>query len=745
MSEKNGNVELYYYQRVKKILHNERVHNMNKNITVKIISAAMAAAMAVSAGSVCVSAANNTASVSESAKESAMRSYLAKVKRRITVPAELTEFNYSVDNIYKTDCYTFKWTTPDGAKEHKELTVVIVGDIIISYNLQNYSSDNVYKQSLAKLSDEKLISKAKEHVKKLDPNIYTHLSYTISNINLFGENAVIELARLENGIKVSENGGSITINKDTGELVSFSLSYWDTDSFPSNSTAKSLSEVQNIIKDKTTLTPVYSIQHDWDKDEDKAVLLYRPDFSDNIDALTGKSSTFISDMNKDEGTSYYPFGFSYYDDMPCEEDTVEAADMASNDYGGVTFTEAELKEINADKNLLSKDKVTEMLRKDTYIALSPEYKLTDSSMSKIDDDYFYSLVYEAKTDTDSRNSVDVYLNAKTGAVESFSKYDSQNDLDSSKPYPVAQNNKIAEKAAAHFYPDIFSQYKPSALNTVPSESYTYNNRTTYETSRLFVFDRYVNGVVVEGESICVEVTNRGEVKRCRYEYTDIKFPSVPKFDKEKAFTKLFSRQPPELVYQCYIAKDGKIKSYLTYTFDSYTLDSSYKIVSSRGYELYKSEKQNTNYTDISGIKQEEAIRTMARYGITLKSENGKFDPNGTVKYSEMLNLISSVTKQYVYYDYAVEDDSSISNTPVTNSLTARAFVETIGGAEFAKLSGIYKSPFTDVKSDNEYIGYIAIAKAMGFAKGTNGKFYPDHMLTRAEAMQLVYDYVKSLQ
>ena len=40
---------MYYYQRVKKILHNERVHNMKKNITVKIISAAMAAAMAVSA------------------------------------------------------------------------------------------------------------------------------------------------------------------------------------------------------------------------------------------------------------------------------------------------------------------------------------------------------------------------------------------------------------------------------------------------------------------------------------------------------------------------------------------------------------------------------------------------------------------------------------------------------------------------------------------------------------------------
>lgn len=726
---------------------------MKKNITVKIISAAMAAAMAVSAGSVCVSAANNTASVSESAKESAMRSYLAKVKRRITVPAELSEFNYSVNNTYKTDCYTFKWTTPDGAKEHKELTVVIVGDIIISYNLQNYSSDNVYKQSLAKLSDEKLISKAKEHVKKLDPNIYTHLSYTISNINLFGENAVIELARLENGIKVAENGGRITINKDTGELVSFSLSYWDTNTFPASSSAKSLSEVQNIIKDKTTLTPVYCIQHDWDKDEDKAVLLYRPDFSSNIDALTGKVSTFYDDVSKDEGASYYPFGYNdYYGYDYAEAEACAEDSAAANDGGeGVNFTEAELKEIEADKNLLSKDEVTTLLQNDPYIKLRTKFKLKNSQTVKIDDDYFYSLTYEARTADGNKydGTFRVFINAKTGKIENFSNYDSQEKLDDSKAYPVTKCNTIATNAAKHFYSDIFSEYKPSTQNTAPSDYYTDNKGKTkhYETSRTFIFDRYANGVIVENNSIRITVLNDGTIEDCSYTYKHVKFPSVPKFDKEKAFTKLFSQQPPELVYQCYITKDGKIKSYLTYTFDSYTLDSSYKVVSYYGYELYRSEKQNTNYTDISGIKQEEAIRTMARYGITLRSENGRFDPDGTVKYSEMLNLIFSVTKQYVYYDFddAVEEDSSISNTPVTNSLTARAFVETMGGAGFAKLSGIYKSPFTDVKSDNEYIGYIAIAKAMGFAKGTNGKFYPDHMLTRAEAMQLVYDYVKSLQ
>ena len=47
---------------------------------------------------------------------------------------------------------------------------------------------------------------------------------------------------------------------------------------------------------------------------------------------------------------------------------------------------------------------------------------------------------------------------------------------------------------------------------------------------------------------------------------------------------------------------------------------------------------------------------------------------------------------------------------------------------------------------DDYVGYIAIAKALGFASADkNGNYSPDKVLTRAQAMQMIYDYIKRLK
>ena len=59
----------------------------------------------------------------------------------------------------------------------------------------------------------------------------------------------------------------------------------------------------------------------------------------------------------------------------------------------------------------------------------------------------------------------------------------------------------------------------------------------------------------------------------------------------------------------------------------------------------------------------------------------------------------------------------------------------------SELKGIFKTPFSDVKSSDANIGAIAVAYAKGFMKGEDGKFNGNRKITRAEAVQMIYDYI----
>ncbi|MCH5349631.1 MAG: S-layer homology domain-containing protein, partial [Oscillospiraceae bacterium] len=66
------------------------------------------------------------------------------------------------------------------------------------------------------------------------------------------------------------------------------------------------------------------------------------------------------------------------------------------------------------------------------------------------------------------------------------------------------------------------------------------------------------------------------------------------------------------------------------------------------------------------------------------------------------------------------------------------------GGSVTKLSGIFKTPFSDVKKTDENIGSIAVAYAMGFIDKGNGTFGGSKKVTRAEAVQMIYDYILRL-
>ena len=753
---------------------------MKKHTLIKIASMAMAVTMLASTGAGTVMTAfaeTAKTAITEEQKQEKMKAALVKVKKRFTVPSHVSEFTYRTNNDFSTDCFYFTWTTPKDAEITERYNAVIIGDVIVYYNYRKNSSSD-YKQSFAKLTDEQLMSKAKAHLKKLNPDVYADGVYTITGIELFGNSAYVQFQRKENGIIVDGNGFTLTLDKNTGELYNMEGEWWQNVTFKDASSKLSEEKAIEAFEKLCTLTPAYTISYDWETKEHTARLVYRPDFTDEIDAFTGKASTIWDDMKKDKGSRYNPHGYGYTarlaNGLGSDAGAVEEATCAEED--SVEFTEAELKEIEADKSLLTKEQITKLLQDNKYIGLYNKAELKSSYLQKNEEtgEYYYTLRYASgnggyittdyngyyeeiaeveEVDSDDSSAIkkekdysaNFYLNAKTGRIESFNQ-SIINDLSDKNPYPVKTNLERAKAAIKNFYPDIYSEYRSASENSRESEYWTATTDGVkhYENARTFTFKRYVNNVVVEGDTINITMTNDGQITNVRYNYTDVEFPSAPKFDKEKAFEELFRQQDMKLYYDGYYKPDGTMKTYLIYKTDSFTLDRNYKLCSYNGQELTQAEYSDTNYTDISGHKYEKAITTLARYGITLDSQNRKFNPDGTLTDEEFGNIVYQAMQSYRPYAIKNSNDERKPLT-LTNALAAKVFVSASNGEKFAELKGIFKSPYSDVSEDSEYVGYIAMAKAMGLMSRTGDKFYPDGKVTRGAAMQLVYNYIVSLE
>ena len=78
---------------------------------------------------------------------------------------------------------------------------------------------------------------------------------------MFSNQVRVSFDRYENGIIVDGNSGSVTLDKDTGELIAFEASWWENAEFASPKGAKSEKEIGEAYKKFCDLTP-YSVLQD---------------------------------------------------------------------------------------------------------------------------------------------------------------------------------------------------------------------------------------------------------------------------------------------------------------------------------------------------------------------------------------------------------------------------------------------------------------------------------------------------
>ncbi|MDE7278358.1 MAG: S-layer homology domain-containing protein, partial [Oscillospiraceae bacterium] len=681
--------------------------------------------------------------------------------------------------------------TPKG---DKSINVTIIGSVITGYSRQGFDDDDGfrrYEPRLAKLSQQEVLAKAKESFKKINPDIYGECKFELRNLSLTSSEARIAISRNVNGIDVSDNGGSIRINQNTGELAEIDLTWWDGAKFSDPQTAKTEAEIKETYKSLCTLTPYYRISYKWDENAKKSMptvrIVYSPDFTDEIDAYTGKASTIWVDMEKAGGSRYYgnvmyanpATGISY-------DGTTAEAGMADDVDDDVAFSEEELKKLEQNSKLLNTDQVTALLKNDKFVALTDNYKLKNYNVSSQKDtngkeSFTMYVSYELGTDKPAANEhykyINVNVDAESGKILSLNKYGETFETDDFAKLDVKKANAVAEEVSRSYAKDIISGYKADKSNTEPVKTIgtiaVWDNETNkkvtekeYEKSRTFRFNRFENGIQVSNNTIRITVDSNGTVTYYDVDHAEnITFPKADIISTDEAFKKLFEQMEFQKYYEGWITKDGEFKTYLLYDIGSFTLnaktgkicnwDGSTSDTSSMGYHT------DAKYSDIKDIPQREAILEMQKYGVTLRTDGKKFLPDTPISEDEFANLLGELFNEAVAIDYAEEvfDDSpegkakakaaeeaaAKDRAETTRREAAVIFAQMYDHNKIAEIKGIFRSFYSDIKSSDENAGHIAIAYAKGFfGKTADGKFHGDKVITRAEAMQLVYDYLKLL-
>lgn len=182
--------------------------------------------------------------------------------------------------------------------------------------------------------------------------------------------------------------------------------------------------------------------------------------------------------------------------------------------------------------------------------------------------------------------------------------------------------------------------------------------------------------------------------------------------------------------------DKEATARLVYT--CYDIGSTYispftgKQLTSNG-EEYKAPVTSYSYSDLSGHWIEKDALLLADIGVGFESE--EFNPDNNITVEEFVKLSQGLN---FYTD--IEEKRDI----LSRIEAIRLIIDSLGYEKVATLKGIYKTDFADNSEiKEEDIGYISIAFGFGIVKGDGTNVNAYSTLTRAQAVSLLINAVKT--
>lgn len=694
----------------------------------RLLAMSMAAITALTSTSICAFA--------EGKDSEALAAAIVVAKTRLDIPEELTEFSYNVSSGIR-DSYRLTWSTPNTAEEYKYVSVTVVSKVITSYRTENYGwgSFNDEDSRFGKLTGDELYEKAQQQVKKINPTVAKDIAIDRDSLSVRVSNdrATFTLSRTKNGVPVASDEGTLVINKDTGDLISFYINWHEKASFQSPDGVISIDSAKEKYADMIDLKPQYEFYYDWEAKELKSRLVYTQSDYGFINAFTGKKSNFESD-------GY----FSSKDEFENADDTAEAENPSEG--GGYDFTEQEKAEIDKDLPYGTEAAIVKMLTDDPFLTYTSDMELTWSHLYKTitndkttylytvsftnakwneydepvyndiyDGDIAYDTVASEPTDF---QSIALTVNAETGELISYSLYDSASTQKDS--YDMAKADKLADEIAKKYAGSKLDEYRaaPSASNSWIDG----DTKTEWFWGSSHGWNRYANDIIVSGDSINIGFDSNLTLTDYSINYTDVSFADPAKMlTKKQVMNQFWDENDIDLYY---LARAGiKVtKTVLVYGTDAEVYVDAFTGESLNNWYFAKTEN------DLSGIKDKKLLnmaKTLDEYGFIISDK--KFSTKDSITAGDLCNLIGGYLD-----DYEAEAEK-----PVTRGEALKIYTRSVCGDNIAQLKGIYKSPFTDVKDTDKNVGYYAIAYAMGAVSGS--KLNADSPYTYGDAIKLLYN------
>lgn len=674
-------------------------------------------------------------SVRVMADDTKIKEVLKSVKERIENTEEYEEFSSRTQDFDGKGSFNFSWT--DNSDGYKSLDVrVTESGIITNYSFYNEKNEKENREApkIKTMSTDEALEKAKELVKKLNPDIYDSLeiSKMSGNESLFDKTYSFNIQRYENGIPVMDNSGYVNVSADASYINNFYITYNEDLEFESK---------ENII-DKDTAW-------EWLEKESGAKLIYKTKTEDNnrtvypvwmpltefdhyINAKTGKIENRILNIRYTADS----FNNAMKEEAALGDSRVE-------------FSEVELEEIEKVSDMISKDEVEHIIKENKVLDTDEDMEMVSiNSYGDIFEDKRYYRVNFSKEDDQYSFYGNALVNAKTGEIISWntSRYESDDNQKNTDKHNEEKLIEILRKSIKEISPKYFGT----------DSEYIFDDK--HKTENSIHFKRFINGIeYVDNYAYIGANPQNGKINNFSISHYDVEFPSLDSvITADVAFDKLKDGKDIKLYYIPTVSDKEKTyydKAILGYSCEE-VANTEIDAFSGKIIKNENAEETQISYSDISGHFAENAINTLAKYGIGFEGE--KFEPSKTITTEEFVVLLTATFKRNdaiilranadynseiemaKRYGILKENDENIEN-PLTRETAAIYLIRMMSCEEVAEIDGIYISQFPDVTQN---VGYISILSGMGVFKGDeNGNFNPQKNLTRAEAVLVIYNYI----
>lgn len=641
---------------------------------------------------------------------------LSSVLERIGDTSEYPDFSVESYENNGEKTYDLNWELEDDENYKSIFVSVTQSGIITDYRI--YDSNREYAEFDAPIA-ENIDEKALELVNALNPSLKGNLTLEREKDEIgiaLSTEVNYSIIHTFNGIPVFNDGGGVSVSLDGSTVYSFHLNYTENAVYPHGASAIEKSAAQAAFTEKIGMELVYKSYYDYKK---KDFLIYPAyiikDSSVYINAITSETESLI------------------FNELYTYKETAAAEDYMASNGSGRSFSTAELEELEAMEKLISRKEAEKKILSKSILKLSSSYKVTDFNCFKnFNSDFIYSISL-----SDGKNEAYVMMNAADGEILSFSRFDKSNG---------EKEFSLSEKRAQSTADEAVSVLAPAK-----GEEYTLETAE----NNYFVYNRYVNGIRVEGDNIEIELDSSYNVSAYSISYTHKDFPAADNIlSREEICKTLFENYDYTLAY--IIGEDyssGEERTVLVYMLEN----GSPVLNPQNGKELNYDGTEKSHkalledYTDISGHYCEYAANALKNYNIGFAG--GAFCPDKPLLQKEFMAMLVSAfsyanTVIYDGMDYTdiykraknmgiITNEETAMESTVTRFDAVKLLTRAMDLEKIAELEDMFNCPFYDV---SEGKGYVSLLWGLKVVSGNSeNAFSPKQDMPRGQAAVMLYN------